>query len=118
MAEFKKQKVTRRYGLLRGPSSSSWGELWPSAGAFSSSFEQKMLLILFWPTLYHVLVFSCSHSTQLVLTGNEVLGCCNGDWFSSHHFKVQITSKLYFMDLKLSWAVVVRFLHFKIENPS
>ena len=42
-------RETRRYGLLRGPTSSSCGGLWPSAEAFFALRAKKELFMLFWP---------------------------------------------------------------------
>ena len=44
-----KIKEARRYGRLRGPTSSSCGGLWPSAGDFFAR-AKKGLVILFWQT--------------------------------------------------------------------
>ena len=41
--------ITRRYGLLRGPTSSSCGGLWPSAEAFFALWAKKELIMLIWP---------------------------------------------------------------------
>jgi hypothetical protein len=43
-------KGTRRYGPLRGPTSSSCGGLRPSAEAFFALRAKKQLFMLFWPT--------------------------------------------------------------------
>ena len=40
---------TRRYGPLRGSTSSSCGELWPLAEAFIALWPKKELIMLFWP---------------------------------------------------------------------
>ena len=40
---------TRRYGPLRGPTSSSCGGLRPSAEAFFALRAKKELIMLFWP---------------------------------------------------------------------
>ena len=40
---------TRRYGPIRGPTSSSGGGLRPSAGAFFA-LRKKNLIMLFWPS--------------------------------------------------------------------
>ena len=41
--------ITRRYGQLRGPTSSSCGELRPLAKAFFALRAKKELIMLFWP---------------------------------------------------------------------
>ena len=56
---------TRRYGPLRGPTSSSCGELWPSAEAFLALRARKELFMLFctffgdfWCSVVTVVTFS------------------------------------------------------------
>ena len=43
------KQETRRYGPLRGPTSSSCGGLRPSAEAFFALRAKKVLILLFWP---------------------------------------------------------------------
>ena len=42
-------RQTRRYGPLRGPTSSSCGGLWPLAKAFFALRPKKQLIKMFWP---------------------------------------------------------------------
>ena len=42
-------KEYKKYCPLRGPTSSSCGELWPSAEAFLALRAKKELIMLFWP---------------------------------------------------------------------
>ena len=45
--------TTRRYGSLRGPTSSSCGGLWPWLRAFFCPLGKKDPIIIFWPILGH-----------------------------------------------------------------
>ena len=55
---------TRRYGPLRGPTSSSCGGLWPSAEAF---FALHAVIMLFWPIFGN---FWCPVVTLVTLSSN------------------------------------------------
>ena len=57
---------TRRYGPLRGPTSSSCGWLWPLAEAFFALREKKELIMLFWPIFG---IFWCPVVTLVTLKG-------------------------------------------------
>ena len=57
-------KGTRRYGLLRGPTSSSCGGLWPSAEAFFALRARKEL---FWPIFG---IFWCPVVTLVTFSSN------------------------------------------------
>ena len=58
---------TRRYGPLRGPTSSSCGWLWPSAEAFFALRAKKELIVLFGPIFGN---FWCPVVTLVTFSSN------------------------------------------------
>ena len=58
---------TRRYGPLRGPTSSSCGGLQPSAEAFFALRAKKKLIMLFWPIFG---IFWCPVVTLVTFSSN------------------------------------------------
>ena len=60
-------KRTRRYGPLRGPTSSSCGGLRPSAEAFFALWAKKEIIMLFWPSFGH---FWCPVVTLVTFSSN------------------------------------------------
>ena len=58
---------TRRYGPLRGPTSSSCGGLQPSAEALFALWAKKELIILFWPIFGN---FWCPVVTLVTFSSN------------------------------------------------
>ena len=59
---------TRRYGPLRGPTSSSCGGLWPLAEAFFALWAKKELFMLFWPIFGN---FWCPVVTMVTFSSNH-----------------------------------------------
>ena len=55
--------VIRRYGQLRGPTSSSCGGLWPLAEGFFALRAKKWLFMLSWGNLRPFFVFSRNYSS-------------------------------------------------------
>ena len=59
--------VTRRYGPLYGPTSSSCGGLWPLAEAFIALRAKKEVIMLFWPIFG---IFLCPVLTLVTFSSN------------------------------------------------